>query len=162
MANQLTNNAEVLRLFFTEDVYLVEDMPSLSERSFQYVGENARRILILVNDASHKVSTEAGTLLLRNIVKAIGLGGNDFALLNYAVCDAPDFDALARFFSPKLVFLFGVAPVELGLKEYPLETYVQERGIQLVYTRNLVELASDNEAKKALWAVLKRLEIPQI
>ena len=101
MPDQLTTNGDALRLFFTDDFYLVnepsiiwglpqeEQLPinKVSEQAspitvieavelkpqlnFQFLGGNKRNILILVNDKDHDVSDDPGKELLRKIVKSI-------------------------------------------------------------------------------------------
>jgi len=185
MANQLTNNAEVLRLFFTDDVYLtgeeihrpdaapeaVMEAPEVPEtpaaaspvkeaeipRTFTFKGGNTKHILILVNDHEHEVSSEEGTVLLRNIVKSVGLTGNDFALVNYAACAPSALHELERFFKCRLVLAFGVEAAALGLPDYPLHELSLYEEIRILFSLNLHELHQDIAGKKALWASLQQL-----
>ncbi|MBP8067152.1 MAG: hypothetical protein KAY27_01190, partial [Pedobacter sp.] len=85
MDTQLTSNAEALRLFFTEDIYLVTEKepmvdvdalgplstkkeaieniaiaPEKAKTMFKFLGKNQKNILILVNDLENEVSTEQG------------------------------------------------------------------------------------------------------
>ncbi|MBB6500264.1 hypothetical protein [Pedobacter cryoconitis] len=173
MGEQLTTSAEALRLFFTEDIYLIHseenilsDAPALPEpapaaqvKSFKYLGKNQKNILILVNDGQHEVSTEKGRELLRNIVKAIQLTANDFALLNYAAYANTDLETLKNFFSSNVVFAFGVSPLALGIDEQPMNVIISQGKTQLVFSGNLDGLADDQAGKKMLWGSLKKLSI---
>lgn len=196
MGDQLTTNAEALRLFFTEDVYLVKDAASAlpvtaevrqepvaqppviaiaaveersvavppviaqgSTRIYKHLGKNQKHILILVNDEQHDVSTEQGRELLRNIVKAIGLTANDFALLNYQSAKGASFSDLIQFFSSKVVFAFGLNATQLGLHEQPQNVILTQDNTQLIFSSNLDALAADLTGKKTLWGSLKKLSI---
>lgn len=199
MGEQLTTSAEALRLFFTEDIYLVnsEDeilsaaqpelksapvievvipvveqqipvrsavvtevkTPAAEAVMFKYLGKNQKNILILVNDAGNDVSTDKGKELLRNIVKALQLTANDFALLNYAAYENTGFEEFRSFFNSKLVFAFGVTPLHLGLGEQPVNEIIMQGAAQLIFSGNLDQLADDQVGKKTLWGSLKKLSI---
>jgi hypothetical protein len=168
MANQLTSNAEALRLFFTEDIYLlpennVADMVEKIESvkvniAFKYLGKNQKNILILVNDQQNDVSTEEGRELLRKLVKAIGLTANDFALVNYAGYKEQKFEDFRAAFDCKLVLAFGVAAVDLGLPQQAQHQLSNYGDIKLVFTTNLADLDQDQASKKLLWASLQQLK----
>ncbi|SEA16623.1 hypothetical protein [Pedobacter hartonius] len=189
MAEQLTTSAEALRLFFTDDIYLVKNeeatafstaakqesermtVPESAQKSvlpapeplaapaavFKYLGKNQKNILILVNDGEHDVSSESGRELLRNLVKAMQLTANDFALLNYFDYQQSKFEDLIKFFSSRLVLGFGVSPVQLGLNEQPQHAIGRHGDIQLVFSGRLDLLTADQEGKKKLWGSLKQL-----
>ncbi|CAM4168305.1 hypothetical protein SAMN06265348_105322 [Pedobacter westerhofensis] len=190
MAEQLTTSAEALRLFFTDDIYLVKsdsiadvDLPAVSaaavapvpreseqasasvpaqasapapETVFKYLGKNQKNVLILVHDSENEVSSESGRALLRNLVKAMQLTANDFALLNYFNYTHVKFEELSKFFNSTLVLGFGVSPVQLGLTDQPQHTIGTHGTIKLVFTGRLDELADDQDGKKKLWSSLKK------
>ena len=177
MSGQLADSA-ALGLFFTDDIYLVDKvegitvpiavpetiaqvLPAIEKEKFvfKYLGKNQKNVLILVNDQQNDVSNDAGKELLRNIVKAIQLSANDFALVNYAGYSNADFKALSEFFSCQLVLSFGVTPSQLGLTDYPTNTIIKQDAIQLVFSSNLDLLAADQLGKKTLWGSLKQLSI---
>lgn len=126
---------------------------------FKYLGKNQKNILILVNDSQHDVSTERGRELLRNIVKAIQLTANDFALLNYSAYAGTPYTALDQFFSSKLVMSFGVPAVQLGLTDFAKNTLHLQGATQLVFSDNLDLLAEDLQGKKTLWGSLKQITL---
>ncbi len=188
MTNQLTSNAEALRLFFTEDIYLlpqnnattvveqlnsekyVEQNSLIADIStpiieaapakvtFKYLGKNQKNILILVNDSQNDVSTEQGRELLRKLVKAIDLTANDFALVNYANYKEQNFSHFKDAFDCKLILSFGVAAGELALPEQSLHQLNSYEGVSLVFSSNLDELDRDQASKKMLWASLQQLK----
>nr|WP_199078334.1 hypothetical protein [Pedobacter sp. ASV19] len=192
MAEQLTSNNEALRLFFTDDVYLitneeikvsetapVESLPTPTQpikqeavsaaaevqpvkkqkRDFNYLGKNAKNILILVSDPVNQVSTEEGRELLRKIVKAIDLSAADFALVNCSAYADADFEELQTYFKPSLMLSFGVLPEAIGLAAQPQNSIVKHKGITLVFSAELQALSEDMNGKKRLWGSLKQLNI---
>lgn len=186
-SSQLITNAEALRLFFTDDVYLAGELttmenqapeatiadkpkmevPKLEEPApgdkevfdFKYLGKNEKKILILVNDAKHPVSTLQGTELLRKLVLSINLKNADFALLNYSAYATAKFEHLNAFFSCRFLLSFGVSSNELGLGEHLLHQLHPLQNIQMIFTHNLHALDADINAKKTLWGTLKNLNI---
>jgi len=168
MGDQLTSSAEALRLFFTEDIYLVKGtevnvpvsvpVSKIKENIvFKSLGKNQKNILILVNDNEFEVSSERGRELLRNIVKAMELTANDFALVNYAAYGNSQFKELTDFFSSKVVLVFGVSPLALGLPEHPQHVLLMQDKMQLIFSLNLDALAADQNGKKVLWGCLKQI-----
>ena len=169
MGDQLTTSAEALRLFFNDDVYLVNTKEYLPAQTplpevktvipvvFKYLGKNKKNILILVNDEENDVSTEKGRELLRNIVKSLQLTANDFALLNYSAYKNVAFEDLNDFFSCHLALIFGVMPSHLGLREHTQHMIHMKGKTQVVFSGNLNLLADDQGGKKALWGSLKQI-----
>jgi DNA polymerase III psi subunit len=125
---------------------------------FSYLGKNQKNILILVNDDTNKVSTENGVLLLRNIVKAIGLQGDDFALVNYSQYPDANFQQLHQFFKCKLMLAFGVSNLQLSLEDMPLHQLFKYQETQMVFTHNLAVLDGENEVKKIFWKSLQQIK----
>ncbi|MBB2149656.1 hypothetical protein [Pedobacter gandavensis] len=125
--------------------------------SFTFLGKNKKKILILVNDATHEVSDEAGRELLRKIVKSINLTASDFALLNYANYPKASFTELQQYFSSGLIFAFGVSAADLKLATQPENKIVMEGDVRLIFSAELRKLEQDPAGKKALWGSLKQL-----
>lgn len=181
MVSQLTTEEQGLRLFFTDDIYLVDEiqqpeliqMQSIENKvvinlaepvqtqtqtpQFKFLGSNKRNILILVNDVENDVSDEKGRELLRKIVKSVNLTANDFALLNYAQHRGAEFSQLMTHFSSVIVFAFGVSPQQLGLNHHPENTVVREGDVMLIFSAELRKLEEDPNSKKVLWGSLKQL-----
>jgi len=171
MDSQLTANDAALRLFFTDDIYMVNEpdgevdtvmssakvVPINEAIEFKFLGSNKRNVLILVNDSENEVSDEKGRELLRKIVKSVNLTAADFALLNYAAYPDVKFEEFRSYFSPALVFAFGVGPAQLALPEQPSNTIVEEGEVRLIFSSELKMLDQDGTAKKTLWGSLQKL-----
>lgn len=178
MDSQLTAEAAALRLFFTDDIYLVNEpgvqgnvkenaiavsfvnasesriaervvaVPVAPAVEFKYLGSNKRNILILVNDDQNEVSDEAGRELLRKIVKSVNLTANDFALLNYAKYKGADFKQLQTYFSCNLVFAFGVTPAQLSIATLHPENAVVSEGAVSMIFSGELKALDQNPAGK--------------
>ena len=187
MSDQLTNNSAALRLFFTDDIYLLKEemhptedpspmptppipssagenripaaQPQKVVANFTFLGKNLRNILILVHDTDNQVSTEPGRELLRNIVKAIGLTANDFALVNYAIHPTTSFAQFKESLNSTTLFAFGVTPQQLGLPDVPLYTVAKHESVNMIFSTNLHQLSSDQQGKKTLWGSLKQMNL---
>lgn len=187
MPDQLTANGDALRLFFTDEIYLVnepsitwglpkevevvdeakQELPSNPKqdiqaipvlKEFKFLGSNGRNILILVNDEENEVSDEKGRELLRKIVKSINLVSADFALVNYAKYKGSSFNELITFFKSTVVFSFGVGASALGLRAYEENVVVLEGNVKMIFSQELRRLDADLSVKKALWGVIQKLE----
>ena len=167
MGTQLTSNAEALRLFFTEDIYLIAESHPIEESvilqkpltEFKFLGKNQKHVLILVNDPVNEVSSEKGRELLRKLVKAIDLTANDFALVNYANYTSEKYKDLNAFFECKLMIAFGVAPAELDLPTPAFHQLVSYSEATHVFAKNLHDLDVDLASKKILWGSLQKLKV---
>lgn len=184
MLTQLTTDERALRLFFTDDIYLVKEPDALQHAKlqeetslagkvmvqesgpvvlettvpeFKFLGNNKRSILILVNDHENDVSDEKGRELLRKIVKSVNLTADDFALLNYSGYPNVSFNQLQARFSSVIVFAFGVSPKHLGLNDHPENIMVTEGAVKLIFSAELRKLEEDQNSKKVLWGSLKQL-----
>jgi hypothetical protein len=142
----------------TEPVAEIEVVVS-PEPSFAYKGLNARNILILVYDEVNEVTTPEGREVLKNIVKSKDLSGNDFALVNYAAYPTASFEALSTFFNSKIIFAFGVSPLQLGLDDYPIHRLIEHQGVQVIFSADLHQMSSEKALKIALWACLKEMQL---
>lgn len=132
-------------------------MEKATPLSFKFLGQNKKKILILVNDAEHEVSDEAGRELLRKIVKSINLTASDFALLNYAKYPKTSFTDLQQYFSSVLVFAFGISSADLQLPSHPENKIVMEGDVRVIFSGELRKLEQDPSGKKTLWGSLKQL-----
>ncbi|PST84184.1 hypothetical protein C7T94_05515 [Pedobacter yulinensis] len=199
MDTQTSTDPATLSLFFTEEIFLVEeptlvvplqsvgahrepdlqvakpefvvpqaeakvviapDTAAKPARSFSFVGKNARNVVILVNDETHEIGSEAGRELLRKIVKSVNLSGNDFALLNHARNAGATFNEYTAFFPGCHFIIFGVPASSLGLGDFPLHRSAELGGQTVVLTAGLDALNADAMAKKELWGTLQKLNFP--
>ncbi|MBG6235366.1 hypothetical protein IWX76_001934 [Pedobacter sp. CAN_A7] len=183
MAEQITRDTEALKLFFTEDIFLVpnevftapaetpdngnsrplepaEATPKGAEKiNYTFLGQNARRILIIVSGAEYPESTTTGAALLWNIVKAIKLDPNDVAVFNHAAYPNLSFEELQTYFQPQLLISFGIASTALKLEPQPLHVLVSLEKMNAIFSLTLQGLDEDLNSKKLLWKSLQQLSL---
>lgn len=120
----------------------------------KYLGNNARRILILVNEPADLYVSDADLQFLTGILGACKLGMADVALINI--------NQVAAIFPFGLnadkVLLFGVEPATINLPVYFPHYQVQSHGPQqFLAGPPLHELAGNKQLKQQLWESLKKL-----
>jgi DNA polymerase III psi subunit len=141
------------------DVINKTELSSVTAADYKFIGENARKVLILVNDPDNAVSTAPGTALLWKIVAAIKLSPNDCAVLNYQHYQGHSYEELNAFFRPQLLLSFGIAPAVLGLQEQQTEILGQQNGVKAIFSSELNALEVNITIKKALWKSLQQLTL---
>lgn len=182
MHDQLVNDPEALKMFFTEPVFLVPDaaqtpaeiipphtapsivpektipvtnIPAPKATSYQYIGENKRNILIVVNDPENDVANDQGKEMLRNLMKHLGIGGKDFAMINFHRYPDANFQLLNDFFQVRSAFFFGVTPADIGIAAN--ENFQKVGGASLYFAANLSNMEMAD--KKSLNALLKNFSL---
>jgi hypothetical protein len=183
MAEQITRDTEALKLFFTEDIFLVpnevfpvrEETPvsgvlkksepaaatakQVETIDYSYIGQNTRRILIMVKGEEYPESIGTGVVLLWNIVKAIKLDPNDVAVFNYSAYPNLKFEELQAYFQPQLLISFGVESSALNLDSQPLQVLVNLEKTNAIFSLTLQGLDEDLNSKKLLWKSLQQLTL---
>ena len=168
-----TNNPLALRLLMTDDLYLINDQAeqnhfnegnqSLELLSFDYLGENNKFILILVNDTIQDIINQEDLITLTNILTAKQLELRDVAIVNLNKHPASDFKNLKQFFSCRKLILFGINPVQIGLQDITSsQSPVGNRVDLFMDTRILAsysfdEMRNDNAKKRLFWNAMKEI-----
>jgi len=184
MAGQITRDTEALKLFFTEDIFLVPNevqpavktavetselstpepaeklvTPSPAKIAYPSIGQNKRKILILVKAAEYPESTTQGVPLLWNIVKAIKLDPNDVAVFNYSAYPNLPLEDLQTYFQPQLLISFGIESTALSISSQPLQVLVTLEKMNAIFSLTLKGLDEDINSKKLLWKSLQQLTL---
>ncbi len=152
---------EALALIFNEPIYALgkkKKETSEAEDNKGYLGENGKKVLILVSypNALHLPTKELA--LLENILKALQMGLQDVAVVNLAKNKKTYQELEVEFQFEKLV-LFNVNAFELGLKDVKVNLYELNlaSGKQILSSDSLEKISADFNKKKALWAGLQRM-----
>lgn len=168
-----------LQLLFTEDLYLIAQEPDPTgllaqvetqpvahlkkhqeaqidcEPSFDYVGQNKKQFVVLLNDSRNTVIGSDWVELMKKIIQAKGLTMDDIALVNYANYAQTSIETLKKFFSCQKLCLLGIEPQSLGLNAQTLHEIRTQDQVQLLYTYNLAEIAADQDKKRQFWQAMK-------
>ncbi|WP_183565870.1 hypothetical protein [Mucilaginibacter sp. SP1R1] len=125
--------------------------------SFNYLGQNLKRFLILVNYPELEFIAEAHLTALQNILKRKDLEINDVAILNMATYSAVKLDELISFFKPAKLLLLGQTALPQGIAPLVLNNPKILNGYTALYSFGFKEMMDSVENKKAFWEQMKAL-----
>lgn len=183
MGRLITHNTNALRFLMNEDLYMVRDLVQPAEPeeippaavievtspeppakipeeilpavSFNYLGENNRYILILVDDKTHRELNTAHKEMLMKIMAAKKLELRDLAILNLAKYPGTTFEQLKDFFSCNKLILFGINPGYIGLPAISANQPGKHHDVKVLATFGLEEMSSSTDKKREFWNVMK-------
>lgn len=125
---------------------------------YPYIGGNAKRVLIMVQQDSPRFLSETDFPFLTRILNACKLSLEDVALFNIAHYPEANIEEWMAFFTPRIVLCFGITPLELRLPvDFPLYQLQPWNEGTFLHTAPLCILSADTEERKKCWASLKRL-----
>lgn len=125
--------------------------------NISFLGNNEKKILVLVNECDTTFLPVADLNFLINILSACKITMADIALINFDKNREINYDILMKYFEPASVLLFGINPADLQfpmhfphyqLQHYNNQTYICAPALSI--------LATDKEKKKALWNSLQK------
>lgn len=166
MSDWLIRDPKALSLLFDEQLYRVQSKSSPAVQKevvegatetlqFDYLGENNRFFLIVVNEPGQTHLEEANLEILLKILAAKGMELKDVAILNMSRFPQSNFGQLKRFFSCSKLCLFGLAPQQLGLPELPSNEISIKDDVKILASFSLIELQQSQHKKLAFWSVMK-------
>ncbi len=167
MSELLTTDRTALSLLFDEELYLVKaksETPGTAQAIegkqelplvFDYLGENNRFFLLLLESPNEKHLPEPHLEVLLKILQAKGLELKDVAILNLSNYPHANFKALKDFFSSSKICLFGIPPHQLGLPDFPSNEPGNFEGTKVLTTFSLSELIQTQHKKVAFWNAMK-------
>lgn len=151
----LESNVDFLPFFFQEPVYVVSE--TQEETTYQPLGGNRCKILLLVEEPEIIHVSDSGKELLEKILLALKLSFEDVCLVNVSQCKAPD--QLASKLDFKTCLSFGMPPEAWQFSNFSrkYEVIKDESERAFLWADPLSEIATDVEKKKSLWLSLKTL-----
>jgi hypothetical protein len=161
----LSTNSAVLTALLGSDVYHISE-PNLASDQFarpsseqvsktvhyNYLGENNKYILILIDQSlKREIIAAKDLLLLEKTLAALKLELRDVAIVNLQQCEALHFKSLKEFFSCNKVLGFGIELAKIGIeKEVAINTVFRIEDCPFLLASSLEEL-SNNQAQKVIW-----------
>ncbi len=131
--------------------------PATDAPQWKSLGQNARNILILVNNPGITFLPDEELAFLTQMLQACKLSLGDVALLNLAQ-HAQGYQQILQQFNSKTVFLFGVSPGEWELPiNFPAFQVQQFDGRKFLHSPGLGQMMNDKLLKTKLWASLKAI-----
>lgn len=164
MSDLISRDPKVLALLFTEELYQISSDQQLNAQpaaaipassSFDYLGENNRFFLLLVDEPGQQHLDPVHLEALSKILQAKGLEPKDVAILNLYHYPDTNFAQLRSFFSCSKVCLFGIAPDRLQLPALPSNEPGVVEEVKILATFALQELLQTQHKKVAFWNAMK-------
>mgnify|MGYP000863671053 CR=1 FL=1 len=122
------------------------------------LGQNAKNILILVNNPGITFLPDDELAFLTQMLQACKLSLADIALLNLQQYQQTAYTDILQQFGSKTVFLFGVEPTQWGLPiNFPAFQIQQFDSRKFLHSPGLGEMMGDKLLKTKLWAGLKTI-----
>ncbi|MEO6488402.1 MAG: hypothetical protein ABIO04_00560 [Ferruginibacter sp.] len=132
--------------------------PVLKGMELPFLGDNAKNILVLVDEKEAVYLNDEDLALLTGILMACNVLLTDIALVNQDKNPGIEYKRLMQSFKPSIVLFFGTDPVKLQfplnfphyqVQRYNNQTYLSSPSLKL--------LSVDLEEKRKLWASLQKL-----
>ena len=128
------------------------------EINFKFLGENKKKVLVLVNQPSAVFLGDAELDLLSRMFGACKMDLGDIAVVNMNNYPASTYNQLVSFFKAKVVLLFDVSPSSLQMPiDFPLYQLQPLAGCTFLSSASLSIIDRVKEEKTKLWNALKRL-----
>lgn len=140
------------------DLNTIKAVPANNDRpGFNWLGNNAKNILIVVNEPAAAFLQDNDLNLLLGILTACKLTMADIALINFHKNDHASYHSLNEALNPATILLFGTDPAELdfplNFPHFQLQGY---NGQHYLSSPALNMLAADVSLKKQLWQSLQK------
>lgn len=179
MSSLQTDDLIALSLLINEDIYSLKDeetekkLPETSiktvettqteevkpeqtpQKTFDYLGDNNKYILIVVKEASADFLTPPDLGFLLKILAAKKLELSDVAIINIEKIIAPNFDDLKNFFAFNKIITFGINPQLLHITGAVANKKSIFKEIPVLGTWDLQKLQADKSKKAVFWEELK-------
>lgn len=127
---------------------------------FDYLGENNKYVLVLVNYPDSKHITDKDKEFFLKVISALKLTIEDVAVLNYAHYVSADINALKEYFSCSRIITFGLPPSSAVFRNLNMQDYsvTNVYGVSLLPASDTLRIIeSDKNKKIVLWNALKLL-----
>ena len=121
------------------------------------LGENQKKVLLLVNDPSYKFLPDDEMELLTNLITACKLSMADISLVNFNL-NRYNYHQFNSQFEPKKILVFGVTTTELELPfeipNFQIQSFQEQ---SYLIAPSLKDFLNNTALKKELWKSLQKL-----
>ncbi len=131
------------------------DKPVIKNASFNYLGENNKYILIIVNNPEVSFINKTDLDFLVKIMSAKKWVLEDVAIVNMAKYEGLDFTDLKAFFACSKIVTFGINPAILNIVGAVANQKLIYNGVAVLGTWDLPKLQKDVSKKTIFWNQLK-------
>ena len=163
--NSIELTPELITSFYKNHLVDIQDeeavSPSPITEEFQYLGENGKNILIVIPKAPKSILNRAQSEFLNSLLSACKLTMSDVVVMpsgSAVIPSASEGPAMINHFKSRIVILFGVDPLSIGLPiGFPQFQVQPFNNITYLYSPSLDEMINDKLLKSKLWICLKRI-----
>lgn len=135
-------------------------IPTLTQNikpNYNYIGDNNKSILILVNETDFDILNNADMLALNKLLAARKLQQKDVAILNIQKNNHLSFKLLKDFFGFNKLVLFGINPKVLEITGIIANQICNFEDIPILGTWHLKQMQLDEKKKLTFWTEFKKL-----
>jgi hypothetical protein len=147
-------------LLYSEESKQVERPERVKEEksAFKYLGQNNKKILLLVNYSDAVFLPDKQLDFLTSILSACKLNLADVAIINSANPADINYKVLAKELQIQHAILFDISPASLSLPvDFPAYQVQSFSNCTYLHSDSLEALAADKELKTKLWLCLKKI-----
>jgi hypothetical protein len=142
---------------YTEESKQVEKVKE-DKSTFKYLGQNNKKILLLVNYADAAFLPDKQLDFLTSILGACKFSLADVAILNMANAGDVNYKIMTKELQMQHALLFGISPDSLSLPvNFPVYQIQAFSNCTYLYVDSLEALEADKELKTKLWLCLKKI-----
>ncbi|MDB5285273.1 MAG: hypothetical protein JWR05_222 [Mucilaginibacter sp.] len=181
MLNMKVDNPYAFRFIMEDEIYLldkdkgvrtipstenipIDEPPAITKPiletpqiSFNYLGDNNKRFLVLGNYATEEFIAAEHLTALENILKRKELAIADVAIFNINTYPDTDINQLTEYFKPEKLLVLGASALPAGINKLMLNEPAQSGSYTALYSFSFDEMMSSNDNKKAFWEQMKKL-----
>ncbi len=152
----------LLRDLYKESLVDLNEIQLIPEKTTDInanvLGNNQKRVLILVNYSGELVITDTDLTFLLTVLQACNLSLNDVSIINMSAANEQKYQGLIETYKPAVILLFGVPQSDISLPVHFPDYQVQAfKDIRFLSAPPLNELQQDKTIKMKLWAGLKKI-----
>jgi len=139
-------------------IQIVKDTPPVAAPPIQFLGENKKNILILVNYENISYLPDEELSFLTNLLSACKLNIGDVAIINLNKIPGMSYKDILNSLHGNILLLFGTNPATLNLPvSFPHFQVQSFSSYTFLYTPSLDEIRNDKILKSKLWVCLRRI-----
>lgn len=125
---------------------------------FKYLGQNNKKIILLVNYADAAFLPDKQLEFLTSVLTACKLSLADVAIINSSNAGDISYKSLSKELQMQFAILFGINPSSLSLPvDFPVYQVQSFSNCTYLYSDSLEAMAADKELKTKLWLCLKKI-----
>ncbi len=157
ISSQKVNDIQVPEIPAAQAEEVLPQKPAEPEkiREFNYLGENNKYFLILINEPNQKDISSIQKETLLKIMSAKGMELRDLAVLNINQYPGVHYNDLKEFFSFNKIVLFGIDPRQISLPSQSSNQVVKQENAKILCTYSIDEMIKDTTKKREFWNVMK-------